>query len=441
MIRMIHRPLVGLLLGALSSLTLAACSSDSDDEAGENTFPDPSGSGGTNTGSGGQGLAPSGSGGYAVTVTGGTFSATGGISVTPATGGSQPATGGSDPQGTGGFRVRTGETCEGYAVETDPAVDPDVCVGSAYGVEPIPVDMYIMMDRTSSMTETLDTGLTRWEAFRSAMDAFVNSERAIASPVRVGFGFFSYSATLNEDIECNPNNYATPLVPIGDLEETGPLIMAAIEDMTQWVGGWTPTYAALQGALQYAGQHQAVEAGRVTVVLLVTDGLPTQCSEQSMQAIAELAGRAFQDHGVLTFVIGLSPGLWNLNQIAQYGGTIEPTIVDSGGDASQRLLDAILNISSTPLGCEFEIPTPTDPTVQVDHDKVRVLYHPATGGTEEIPRLSTPGLCADSPYGGWFYDSEVNPTSIRVCDCNCNRFGAGIIEVTFGCEPKIFVIP
>jgi hypothetical protein len=211
--------------------------------------------------------------------------------------------------------------------------------------------------------------------------------------------------------------------------------------MTPWVGGSTPTYPALKGALQHAADYAASVQGRHVAVVLVTDGMPTQCAEQSVTAIAELACRGLRDAGVLTFVIGLSAGLWNLDEIARAGGTYEAYIIDHG-EGVEHLVDTVRSISVAPFPCEFEIPNVDDPTLQVDYDLVQVLYWPENAGEpEQIPRIENAAVCALSPNGGWYYDDPQEPTSIHVCDCICNRFGRGIAEVRFGCKPVLFDIP
>jgi hypothetical protein len=295
MTRTSRRSPISALLGTLSFFAVVACSSDGHRAAESRaTILDPSGAAGSAAGSSGLGLPPPGTGGYAPAVTGGASSVAGstsaaavtagssgvaattagtsaagggttaaGCGTSAAAGGTSAASGGSATTGTGGLRVRTGEACDGYPVEANAAADPEVCVGVTYGVEPIPVDMYIMADRSSSMNEALEgSELTRWQVLANAMQAFVNDPQAIASRARVGLGFFGYAATTDEQVECKPENYATPLVPIGELEQTGPLITAKIEQMSQSVGGSAPTHAALQGALQYAAAGGRTAAAR-----------------------------------------------------------------------------------------------------------------------------------------------------------------------------------
>jgi hypothetical protein len=229
------------------------------------------------------------------------------------------------------------------------------------------------------------------------------------------------------------------MVPIGMLPAVGPDIIDAVDTVADQLGGLTPTLPALQGAIQYAAADQQT-SGRETVVLLVTDGQPTQCQDPiSIAEIADEAARGLEQDSVMTFVVGLGAGLFNLHRIAQSGGTGSAYLIE-GGDAAEQFRQAIMNITTTPLSCEFDIPEPIDGTLEFNPDEVQMVYYPANGAPEEIPRLGTGANCGNSPNGGWFYNSTTNPETIHICACNCNRLGAGRIEVRMGCVPRVFDI-
>jgi hypothetical protein len=52
--------------------------------------------------------------------------------------------------------------------------------------------------------------------------------------------------------------------------------------------------------------------------------------------------------------------------------------------------------------------------MQVDPEKVQVVYTPATGDAEEVPRVSGLSDCANAENGGWYYDNANDPTKITV---------------------------
>jgi len=304
------------------------------------------------------------------------------------------------------------------------------CTGTTLEAQPMPVDMYLIIDRSSSMVDRLvESGQTRWAAVTEAVRQFVQSPDAAGSGA--GVEFFPASRFGDEEsIDCDANQYATPNVAIGPLPDVGDDIVMAVEGADP--NGLTPTSAALRGAVDYAKTWAADHPERATVVVLVTDGYPTQCTE-NIDEIAEIARAAREmEPRVSTFVVGIG-GEWNLATIAQGGGTIAPYIV-SDATATDSFVQALNNIAATPLSCDFELPE-APPGQTLDLDLVQVVYEPAQGEPEEIPRASSSSDCLVSEHGGWYYVPVDEPERIRVCDCNCRRFGAGRLTATIGCAP------
>ena len=424
MARIITNTATVAFLGLAASLLAASCSSDNGDD---NTI---------------SGDDDDGAGGTAIIGTDGGDNGTGNSSSVGSGGGSSTSSGGGtttigNPEGVFG----TGEVCTGLFFDgSEPAPD---CMGEAYEAEALPINLYIMMDRSVSMlrdvaglsNDPAPAGQSRWDGVSQAIREFANDPQSAG--VGVGIQFFGNDILASEELNCNPANYANPMVPMGVLPTVGPDIIDAVDTMAGQLGGLTPTLPALQGAIQYAAAD-AQSSGRQTVVLLVTDGQPTQCQDPiSIAEIADEAARGLEENNVMTFVVGLGAGLFNLHRIAQSGGTGSAYLIE-GGDAAEQFRQAITNITTTPLSCEFDIPEPLNPEEQFNPDEVQMVYYPANGQPEEIPKLGTGASCGNSPNGGWFYNSTANPETIHICTCNCNRLGAGRIEVRMGCEPRVF---
>lgn len=312
------------------------------------------------------------------------------------------------------------------------------CVGSAAAAEALPVDMYIMLDRSTSMGEPLGgdpSSGSKWEGVVSAIQAFVQAPEAAG--IGVGIQYFGLP-----DV-CNPVAYSTPEVPIGRL----PGVATDIINSTNAQGPTTltPTYPALEGALDHMKTWAQSHPERQSVVVLATDGFPTQCGKDEdtpacpncSKQIADLETLAKQyadaDPPILTFVVGLD-GVENLRTIARAGGSGDAFLIDSG-DIQGQFLNAMLSIASTPLSCQFDIPKPPSDAQVIDPNLVQVLYRPAVGDEREIPKLGGLGDCSINMGQGWYYDSPTDPTQILICPGTCKDFSAGSVAFNVGCKP------
>ena len=274
--------------------------------------------------------------------------------------------------------------------------------------------------------------MTRWEALRDAVQGFV--EDPAAAEVRMGLGFFSLTGSANDDLDCDVAGYAEPSVPIGLLSDIGPDLLAAIDDTAP--AGLTPTVPALEGAISYAQAWATDNPERATLVVLVTDGYPTQCNS-APEAIATAAKDGYESpQHIRTFVIGVGDvAKFNLDNYARAGGTRKAFLTDAG-DITTTFVDALGNISNRDLACEYQIPTPPA-GMKLDPTKVQVVYTPATGSPEEVPSITSLAACANNPNGGWYYDHPADPSKITVCPCTCARFQAGHVDVRLGCKPRL----
>ena len=91
--------------------------------------------------------------------------------------------------------------------DTDPPslLPGDSCVTSRVEAERVPVDMYIMFDRSGSMLAETGAGPTKWDATREALDSFIQDPRS--QGLGVGLQYFPIGkpgvpATCRSDAEC-----------------------------------------------------------------------------------------------------------------------------------------------------------------------------------------------------------------------------------------------
>jgi hypothetical protein len=245
---------------------------------------------------------------------------------------------------------------------------------------------------------------------------------------------------------CQDGSYETPVVPIGDLPGSGGAMTDTLAATIPQ--GSTPTAPAVRGALRHLLARAAADPARKPVLVVATDGLPTECAAQgntAAGAASALSQARMQMPGVNTYVIGvfsqgqLGRARPTLNQLATAGGTVEPFVLTTGADLSQRFLDAINQIRGTALGCEFIIPPPSRGII--DFDKVNVRYMGPTG-QEDLRYVASSDRC-DPARGGWYYDVDPTagrPTRVLLCPATCSKVKDAVgvsVQLRFGCQTRV----
>ena len=407
-------------LVAFLSLGLLMCSSEKDEDGGIE--------------GGGDVRATGGSGNSGNSSTGGSGdSSAGGSGDSSSTGGSGTSTGGSGTIPTAacnGLTNTPATTGEGGA--------DSVCVGTGQEAEPFPVDILLVMDRSTSMGYEVSPGVTRLNLLSNAIQSYAADPDA--ADIGTGIVFFrALGATSASESGgwCDPAEYATPDVPIGPLADNADEITTAIDAIEP--GGLTPSVPALEGAVDYARAHARANPDRATVVALVSDAFPTECNTDP-SAQSDIAEAAYEgDPSIPVYAIGVGASAqFNLDNVARAGGTREALMTEDG-TAAEDFVAALRNITLSDLKCEFRLPDPPDGMeLQTGNNDVNVqmVYTPFSGEVEEMPYVGSLGGCGSSTNGGWYFDNTNNPTSIRVCPCTCSRFGAGTLEIRIGCAPQ-----
>ncbi len=336
------------------------------------------------------------------------------VSITSDTSPNTPVSGhgttgpGAKPPGPDGAGVPLADAGADHASD---AALPLQCLASSHQTHGVPTDLFFMVDKSGSMA-TVDPGsdASRWVSVGRAMADFLGSDASAG--LGAGIAFFPIAAAGGAP-DCNPVDYATPVVPMAPLP--GPVRAISTAILTQALGRGTPTTPALQGAYAYTQGLQTAEPDRNVAVLLSTDGNPIQCGSDIATASAMASVGAAGTPPVRTYVLGIGPNLTNLNAIAQAGGTGHAYLVESGG--ADALTDALNAIRSDSIACEYVFP----PLNGVIVDGAEVSVHARVGldGTSAaLGQVANVLSCAVA--GGWYFDSALRPASITLCPASCD---------------------
>ncbi len=348
------------------------------------------------------------------------------------------------------------------------------CAQGFYEAKRLPLDMYIMLDSSDSMTGLLaDNRTTKWDAVRKALTSFVTDMGS--NGLGVGLQYFPIvqtsvpNACLLDQVcgqfgpcnlpmtclggttvvpcktNCDANAYATPAVDIGVLPGAAQGIVNSLA--IKMPDGLTPTSSALRGALARAKGYATSNPNHRVVVVLATDGYPTECSPTDIPGVAKIASDALGAMpSIATFVIGVYTPTEaailqsNLNALAIAGGTKQAFIVSTGQDVTAGFLAALNTIRTNALSCEYSIPRPE--AGQLDYGLINVLFSAAAGQTSTIGYAGT----ACSGKGGWTYDvspTSGTPSKIVICDASCDSFKAAgpqaQVSIQLGCKTIVIV--
>jgi hypothetical protein len=311
------------------------------------------------------------------------------------------------------------------------------CFTSSQLVGEIPIDLYFMVDKSTSMS-MFDRGqsVTRWNAVSQALKTFINSPKSMG--LGAGIGFFPRTDRLGAPL-CDAADYAFPVVPMGIIPKIVPAISTGISAQT--LAAATPTTPALQGAHIYARTHQA-QSGRLAAVVIVTDGEPRQCGSTIATTAAVATHASGGNPAIKTYVLGVGPRLSNLNAIAEAGGTGRAYLVESGGEADlNAALDAI---RTSALSCAYAIPENGRSTADQKPAKVATRVGP-NGEPIAVGQVSGPDACRDG--AGWYYErppatgdganQDTGPTRVTLCPASCDtlvKASGSHLDVVVGCE-------
>ena len=311
--------------------------------------------------------------------------------------------------------------------------DPDTaCAASRLEADVAPVDLFILLDKSSSMAP-------KWAPAKAGLTTFLDDPASAG--LRVAIGFFPRPPDATP--ACDQLAYSTPRVAFDALPKNAPPIIAAIGAETP-DGFGTPMYPALGGAI--LGAATAVKgrpAGDRGAVLLVTDGEPQgpapSCGGVNPEDPAVIAGLASAgttlSPSIRTFVIGL-PGVNQAiaDQIAAAGGTDSAIVITNPATVEAEFAKALAKVRGASLPCDFPIP-PKVKDGEVAFDHVNVQFTRSSG---EVVDVLASADCATGE--GWHYDDASAPTRVVLCPTTCAAVRAdphARIDILLGCKTKI----
>jgi hypothetical protein len=304
--------------------------------------------------------------------------------------------------------------------------DLQACATSSADGQLKPVNLVFMFDQSGSMGDTPQVKAVKWDPVVSAMGGFFNDKQS--SGLSGSLGYFPFDQNSSKGATCLDASYTTPEVAMTVLPSAAFATSLAAHNPN----GGTPTKPAIRGAIAYAKQIALQKPNDKTVIVLVTDGDPNDCSSSVQNVSTEAAAVAAQ---FPTYVIGVGNSIANMNQIAVAGGTKQAIIVDvtSAAGTSAAFQQALATIrGQAGTGCSFALPQPPAGKT-LDINAVNVVYT-ANGKTET---LSYNKDCTGGT--GWHYDNLAAPASIQLCQSTCDTVKAsagGKVSIAFGCATK-----
>jgi len=301
---------------------------------------------------------------------------------------------------------------------TNPTPDGANCGLQQYGLQNVPPDLLIVLDKSGSMGNDLNdvkcmqgaACVTKWSQVVPAINMVVGQTD---TTIRWGLKYFANNGT------CGVNaGAAVPIAP-----GNGAAIMASI-GMTN-PGGSTPTRLAVQSGADYL---MMVADPNPKFMLLATDGEPN-CAPGAAQGDDDQAGAvaavmAAATAGIPTFVVGVgnvAPAQATLNMLADAGGRPQAGAthyypVSSTAD----LVNVLKTIGGMIASCSFGLGSaPPDPT------NVGVY---ANGMTNmRIPKDVT-------HMNGWDYGAGMKSIVLYGAACDdVKSMKTKTIQAIFGC--------
>jgi hypothetical protein len=329
------------------------------------------------------------------------------------------------------------------------------CAAVPVAAEPVALDLYLMLDRSASMAEPLqtvpncrvgDTTEARWCYAINALAGFFRAPTS--NGMGVALQFFPHgnccqiSATEQNCCAfgdcCAGTDDAAPTVALGRLPAHLRNLVAALDTQSP-LGTTTPIEAALRGLVAYTASART--ANRSMVAILVTDGDPNGC-DKTTTTLANIISTHFTKTGIKTFIIGTDgANFQTLEQLAVAGGAAPHSIYCANGFSTcsffnvgagqpEAFIDALQQIQRSVVGCRFSLPV-TDAGIVDPGTLVVNVVSPENPDRQTLTHRTSATDCGD----GWYADPD-HPGEFALCPQSCtsvqSQVGASV-ELLAGC--------
>ncbi len=291
-------------------------------------------------------------------------------------------------------------------VLSDPCPDQTVCTnGECLACVPLkaeaglpPLDLYVLLDRSGSMTGA------GWEAASGAIKAFV--QEPASTGLSVALSYFPHKGGQTSDLQCSGALYVTPVV-LWQLLPQGASGIASSIDATL-PEGTTPTQDVANGGLLGAKQRKISFPEHEVNAVFISDGEPCcgDCPVEDAAGIGKIAGAylagtpSIRSHAISVHASAQEV----MSEIANKGGGLHFPVAAS----QPAILQALQQIRATAAQCTFSVPGGS-----LDPNKVSVALQQSGGTPTALTRVNDETQCAGND---WYFVSG----SVVLCSLPCS---------------------
>ena len=309
----------------------------------------------------------------------------------------------------------------------------NVCAEVDFDIELLPPHLMILLDKSSSMTDSLSSGGTKWAQAQPAIEHLITTYQN-----QILFGFDAFPSSGNCDVD-------DPIVLDISADFTANPTVTAAMWATSANGSSTPLYCGLNILSDATYAPRLNDPAATKFVVVVSDGADLCGDECCVPDIFDpfnpaciatsgefstLASELNSVHGIKTFVIGFDdPGGDNvsedqLNAIAANGGTPFTSFLLA---SNQSQLEAAFDqIAAEVVSCTYVL---EDPGEEADPEDLNVYFDGVAVGYD--------AGCLNG--AGWDW-TDASHTSIVFCPTACASLQALEVEaigITYGCPSVI----